>query len=119
MFLICTSCVLTIGQAESPESIKNTQLKESLREHTYQFHIKDGKLLGQGEEFLFGTMKEVQFVAFGEEHNRRAVHQFGSALFRLLHESFGFNYLALEEGKLLSRAARKGGGEEIVSLTLR
>ena len=68
-------------------------------------------------------MKEVQFVAFGEEHNRRAVHQFGSALFRLLHESFGFNYLALEEdpywGKLLSRAARKGGGEEIVSLTLR
>lgn len=121
--VICALFSLTIGQSGKPEASKPAWLDESLRRNIYPFEIKDGKLFGQGENFLADSMKEVQFVAYGEEHNRRAVHQFGSALFRFLHENFGFNYLALEEdpywGKVLSQAARKGGSEEIVKLALR
>jgi hypothetical protein len=80
-------------------------------------------LEGPGAVFLGSAMKDVQFVAFGEVHNRRMIHRFGGALFGLLHDQYGFNYLALEEdpylGKLSSRASRSGAGEEMIRLALR
>jgi hypothetical protein len=51
------------------------------------------------------------------------VHQFGGALFRLLHEKYDFNRLALEEdpfwGKMLIEAVREGGAEAVINLGLR
>jgi len=94
-----------------------------LRANAFPIRIRDGKLSGKGADLIAASLDDVQFVALGEEHNKRAVHEFGGALFRLLHEKYDFNHLALEEdafwGKMLSEAAKKGGGEEVINLALR
>jgi hypothetical protein len=93
-----------------------------IKTNTFPIHIQNGKLSGKGAELLESSLNDVQFVALGEEHNKRAVHEFGGALFRLLNEKYDFKHLALEEdavwGKMLSEAAKKGGGEAVVKLAL-
>lgn len=115
LILIGGIVVLTQAQTDS--------FADLLRANTFPIQIENGKMFGKGAEVIQSALTDVQFVALGEEHNKRAVHQFGDALFRLLHEKHGFNYLALEEdaywGKMLSEAAKKGGGEEVISLALR
>lgn len=102
---------------------KPDAFEELIRANTFRLENNEGKLSGQGAAVLDSAMKNVQFVAIGENHNKRAVHQFGEALFRLLHEKYNFNYLALEEdpywGKLLSEASRKSGNEAVLNLALR
>lgn len=118
ILLVCGFAVF--GQTNSQEK---SEIKELLQKHAYAFEMKNGKLSGAGEKFLTDAMKDVQFVAYGEVHNRRAVHQFGEALFRLLQKKFDFQYLALEEdeylGKMLSQAARRGGAEEVFKIGLK
>lgn len=98
-------------------------MEELIQANTYPFEIKDGKLTGKGADIIDSAMKNVQFVALSENHNKRAVHQFGGALFRLLHDKYDFNYLALEEdpywGKMLSEASRKKADDAVVKLALR
>ena len=94
-----------------------------LRSNAYPFTISGGKLRGPGAELIESRTADVQFVAVGEEHNRRGVHEFTGALFAYLAANRGFQYLALEEGpyvgKLLSDAARSGGREGVLALARR
>lgn len=119
-FLFCLFlCAATAaGIAAQTDAFENLA-----RANTFPIQVQNEKLAGKGAELIESSLAGVQFVALGEEHNKRAVHEFGGALFRLLRERFDFNYLALEEdafwGKLLSEAAKKGGGEGVVNLALR
>jgi hypothetical protein len=107
-----------INAQEEENSFENL-----LRANAFPIRIENGKLSGKGADLITASLEDVQFVALGEEHNKRAVHEFGGALFRLLHDRYDFNHLALEEDpywcKMLSEAAKKGGGAEVVNLALR
>jgi hypothetical protein len=113
---VCAFCFFADAQTNSFEQLLQMN-------GAFPFRIQDGKLSGKGAELIDSSLRDVQFVALGEEHNKRAVHQFGGALFRLLHEKYDFNYLALEEdpiwGKMLSETARNGGAEAVINLALR
>lgn len=89
-----------------------------LRSNTFPIRVEGGKLSGTGADLLAASLADVQFVALGEEHNKRAVHEFGGALFRLLHERYDFNHLALEEDpfwcKMLSETAKNSGSSGAV-----
>lgn len=110
-----TLTTFSVGRQPSVETL--------LRANAHPISIRDGDLSGEGARMIASATDGVQFVALGEAHNRRAVHAFGGALFRLLHRGHGFNYLALEEdpylGRLSSAASRKGGREAMVKLALR
>jgi GNAT superfamily N-acetyltransferase len=94
-----------------------------LRANAHAFSIVDGRLAGDGAALIESATRDVQFVAMGEEHNRRAMHRFAGALFAYLAHNQGFGYLALEEdpylGRLLSQAARSGGSDAVMRLALR
>lgn len=116
-------CLLLLGALTAAVEAQADSFENLLRANAFEIQIQDGRLSGKGAEIITASLDGVQFVALGEEHNKRAVHAFGGALFRLLHDKHGFNYLALEEDaywcKMLSEAARAGGGEAVVNLALR
>lgn len=121
-FAFLLSATVSFGQ-QIPDQKSGASLDKLLLANAYPFKIQNGTLSGEGAKVLASSMNEVQFVALGEWHNRRAVHKFGGALFRMLHDRYGFNYQALEEdpylGKLSSRASRRGGAEAMIKLALR
>jgi hypothetical protein len=98
-------------------------LDSLLSAHTYSISYDRGVLAGDGLKALSGMIEGSQFVALGEEHNTRAIPRFTTALFRVLRENHGFQYLALEEGpyigRLLSAAARTGGHDSVMALARR
>jgi hypothetical protein len=109
----------TPAATNQPQQLQES-LESLLRANSHPFRIDNGKLAGEGANLLASAMHNVQFVAMGEWHNRRAMHHFATALFRHLHERQGFNYFALEEdpylSKLSSRAARDGGRPAMLKL---
>jgi hypothetical protein len=115
LLLLSVSALSVKAQAGSFENL--------LRANAFEIQIQGGRLSGKGADVIASSLDDAQFVALGEEHNKRAVHEFGGALFRLLHDRYDFNYLALEEDAywcgMLSEAARAGGGEAVVNLALR
>lgn len=96
MFLFCL-----LGSNIPSLLSQNLSLDSLLLKNTYPVSIKNGELQGAGGTILENTMEDVQFVAFGEWHNKKAIHKFGFALFKMLHEKHSFNYLALEEDPYL------------------
>jgi erythromycin esterase-like protein len=83
----------------------------------------DARLTGPGAVVLQQAARGAHFVAVGENHNTRAIPELTVALFRMLHEREGFDYLALEEGpeigRRLSRAVRGGQADGAFRLGLR
>jgi hypothetical protein len=116
-------CLLLLSALSLSVKAQADTFENLLRANAFEIQMQDGRLAGKGAEVIASSLDGVQFVALGEEHNKRAVHEFGGALFRLLHEHYDFNYLALEEDaywcRMLSEAARDGGGEAVVNLALR
>jgi hypothetical protein len=125
ILVLISSSSLSFSQQipEQKSDIADNALNKLLRTNSHPVKIQDGNLTGEGAKLLASAMNNVQFVALGEVHNRKAVHKFGGAFFRMLHSQYGFNYLALEEdpylGKLSSAASRKNGREEMIKLALR
>src|SRR5215218_4944586 len=91
-------CCLILGALAFAEaSAQSDSFENLLRANAFPIQIQNGRLSGKGAGIIESSLADVQFVALGEEHNKRAVHEFGDALFRMLHEKYNFNYLALEE----------------------
>jgi hypothetical protein len=85
--------------------------------------MADGRISGAGADLLRDAARGAHFVGLGENHNTRAIPEFTVGLFHLLHENYGFNYLALEEGpaigRLLSRSVRSRAPDGAFRLGLR
>ncbi|MCO6512478.1 MAG: hypothetical protein J5I65_16975, partial [Aridibacter famidurans] len=112
IWLLCAGIAPQTG--EKPAS-KDEVFDQIVSENTYSFEIKDGKIEGPAAGFLGEATERSQFVAFGEAHNKRAVHRFGGALFELLNRKHGFEHLAIEEdpawAEMLIPRARKSDSE--------
>lgn len=103
--------LLVSGEGGSAHA-QSAALDSLVRNNLYTFEMSDGRLSGAGANWLHHAGHGAHFVALAENHNTRAIPEFAVGLFRLLHEAYGFNYLALEEGPalghLLSKRVRGG-----------
>lgn len=101
-------------------SVDETELIHRLREQASSMRVTEDRLTGEGATRLRDAARSAQFVALGEEHLSRAIPPFSVALFRLLHETYGFDHLALEEGpalgRLVSRAVRSAASDALTDL---
>ena len=98
IFLIVLACrgIFSSAQNKFSDSL--------LRANSYQVTIdKNGVIEGPGADFILGMSKNVQFVAIGENHNTREIPQFTTALFKMLHQKYGFNHLALEQDPVMMK----------------
>jgi hypothetical protein len=93
------------------------RLDSLLRAHRYELRLQDGRLSGPGAAFLQREARGTQFIALGEPHNNRDVPAFTTALFRMLAEQHGYNYLAVESGSAmvtpLGRVPRAGHADSV------
>ncbi|MBK8496863.1 MAG: hypothetical protein IPL50_19115 [Chitinophagaceae bacterium] len=83
-----------------------------IQKNSYVINVENEKLTGPAAEFLAKTAKDCQFMALGEEHNVYDIPIFTTALFALLQQSNGFQYLATEQdpvrSQILSRPEYRG-----------
>jgi hypothetical protein len=98
-------------------------LPEALHANSHEIHLDGGELTGDGRSYLVKVTHGAQFVALGEEHNNIDIPPFTVALFRLLQESEGFQYLALEQDPVMmqrvSESPVRGDGAAITRLAAR
>lgn len=94
-------------------------LEEMLQANSHRID-EEGELGGPGLDYLLKQAALAQFVVLGEPHNVKQVPQFTTALFKALHSSYGFDYLALEQGpfiiEAMSLAGREKGREGVVEV---
>lgn len=80
-----------------------------IQNNRYILKIENGKLAGSGTGFLTQTAGNCQFIVLGEEHNTYEIPIFTTALFSLLQQTNGFQYLALEQDPVRSRIISQQG----------
>jgi len=77
-------------------------LDSLLRTNSYEMSIESGVPTGDGFEFIMDAVRDAQFLAIAEEHNVGALNDLTALLFKEMHQSEGFNYLALEQGSVIA-----------------
>lgn len=112
-----------LGMYGIPLVGQSMPLDSLLRAHSYDLTLRDGRLGGGGLDFLLDASRTAQFVAIAEEHNVRELNHLAAALFQALHETHGFQYLALEQGSVITSwmgsGERRGDREAIARLAAR
>lgn len=98
---------------ELPPDSPPSALLPSLVEHSrHTARLENGRLTGEGAQFLRALGEQSQFVLIGEEHGNAGIAQFAEAYWRDLNE-VGFNYGAMEidpwAAEALTREVRTGG----------
>ena len=99
----CLFVVSGIFLYPAQKKIEKKPLDSLLRENRYLLETESGELTGEGFDFLMDAVAETQFVAIAEEHNRLQIPQITTMLFSALHEKYGFNFLALEQGTVVCK----------------
>jgi hypothetical protein len=80
----------------APSDAAPDTLLPALAEHSrHHMRLENGRLVGDGADFLRRLGAESQFVVIGEEHGNSGIAEFAEAYWRDLNE-IGFNYAALE-----------------------
>jgi hypothetical protein len=97
----------------APPNADVISLLPALVEHSrHTARIENGRLTGEGADFLRALGAESQFVLIGEDHGNQGIADFVSAYWSDLHAS-GFNYAAVEidpwTAGALEREVRAGG----------
>lgn len=65
--------------------------------NTYEFDIENGKLIGEGADFLKEEFKQSQYILLGEYHDSPQVSNFTWATIRTI-DDYGFKTIGLEVG---------------------
>ena len=91
--------VLTQAQ-ESVE--KKIPLDSLLHVNSYELILENDHIRGSGFEMLVDAVRQAQFFAIAEEHNLAELNKLTSVLFQRLHHKYGFNYIALEQGSVIT-----------------
>lgn len=73
-------------------------LDSLLRAQRLPVEFSEEAISGPGWRFLVDEAADAQFVVVGESHGVREIPLFTARLFEALHEAYGFDYLALENG---------------------
>jgi len=119
--LLCIVPVLVIacGVARGAD----VDLARALEQNSHEIRLQAGELAGDGRGFILQATRGAQFVALGEEHNNRDIPPFAAALFRLLRDSAGFQYLATEQDPVMmervATAPVRGDDAAITALAAR
>ncbi len=71
----------------------------------HRLELKDGRLSGEGFDFLMKALEGTEFVVLGEEHNAAEIPPFTAALFRALHDRLSYQYFAEEQDPLIMERA--------------
>jgi hypothetical protein len=82
-------CLILCGVMTASAAAQGDSFENLLRANTFPIQIQNGRLSGKGAEIIEDSLDGVQFVALGEEHNKRAVHEFGDARTRKAEEETG------------------------------
>jgi uncharacterized iron-regulated protein len=82
-------------------TIQSQHLDSLVTSSSISLKIASGKLVGDDIEKFKRLLRNTQFVSIAEEHEVSEVNFFSTALFDLLAENYGYNYLALEQGPIL------------------
>jgi hypothetical protein len=122
-FLTLTMTAASLAFGLSAARGATVDLPEALRANSHTIQLQAGELTGDSRSFLVKLVHGAQFVALGEEHNNFDIPSFTAALFRLLQQSEGFQYLALEQDPVmmqrLSQPALRGDPAAIRALAAR
>lgn len=118
--VIVVPALLLVSQ---PAAAQQYDLDSLLRAHRYALRLEDGHLRGAGAELILEAAASAQFVGLLEEHNVSDLASLATALFDTLRVAFGYRYLALEQGGVitswLAEAARHGGWDSVATLAAR
>jgi hypothetical protein len=109
--------------AAPPETAAPAGWRDVVNANRHPVTFRDGRLEGPGFELLMREMPGTQFVTLGEAHNVAEIPPFLGALFRVLHDRFGFQYVALEQDPLMmervSGDLARGDDQAIRALAVR
>lgn len=102
-------------------SAQNVTLESLLKSNKYILEKNNNRLTGNGKDFLLSAAKDAQFFAFGEEHFVKEIPEIVTMLFEDLHQTYGFNFLALESDPIsagwISKKPYLGNRSGIFELT--
>lgn len=95
------------------DGVPASTLLPALIEHSrHTARIENGRLTGEGADFLRALGAKAQFVLIGEDHGNEGIADFATAYWRDLNAA-GFNYAAIETdpwiAAALERELRAGG----------
>jgi hypothetical protein len=79
-----------------------------VRSNSRRAVLSRSTITGPGADFIYREAANAEFVAIGERHDIREIPLIVSALLRELHQRHGFNYLATENGLLVTDYAFQG-----------
>ncbi|HMQ08667.1 MAG TPA: hypothetical protein PKC30_15310 [Saprospiraceae bacterium] len=82
-------------------------LNHLLEYSSYSTQMQDGRLEGEGADFLKALARESQFVLVGEEHGHSGTAKFTTALWHLLHETADFEFAAFEIDRWVAETMEK------------
>jgi hypothetical protein len=116
---LAASASLTSAQTEpqppppSPPGASPEALLRDLVLHSrHVARVQNGRLVGDGADFLRRMGRNVQFVMIGEDHGNQGIAEFAEAYWRDLNES-GFRYAAFEidpwVAEAMEHSLRSGG----------
>lgn len=113
--------IVLVGAAP-PALAQDFQLDSLLAAEARPLSLEDGRVEGPAVAWLLEAARHSQFVAIAEEHNVGALAALATALFDTLHAAYGFRYLALEQGGVITswlNAAARAGEPDSVSAIVR
>ncbi len=95
-----------------------------VKAHRYALTVDTGGLGGPGAQWVLAAARNTQFAGIGEgQHFNYDVPAITAALFRTLHDHYGYQYLAVENGPYASEAissgARRGRLDSIAAFAYR
>ncbi|MGE0045026.1 MAG: hypothetical protein AB7J28_13640 [Hyphomonadaceae bacterium] len=110
------ACAQSLAPTPPPPAPANAQPRDllpALIEHSrHVARIENGRLVGEGADFLRGLGARSHAVMIGEDHGNSGIAHFSEALWRDLADA-GFNYAAIETDPWVAEAAvreiRAGG----------
>jgi hypothetical protein len=88
---------------------------EQLAPLTRYFEIENGRLKGEGGDFMREILSEAQFTMIGEYHGSARISEFTEALIPILHEA-GYRTMALEVGPVTGEILNQLDGNLIDTL---
>lgn len=112
------AAAILAGCGPPPSEAQQYSLDSLLQSQPLRLDFTADGSSGPGFDFLMEAAADAQFVVVGESHNVKEIPQFTAQLFRALHDRFGFDYLALEDGPFVAELYSDIRGDREASFAL-
>jgi hypothetical protein len=117
VFAACLVAGSSLSQSEPP------RIADLVAANSHPFGYSATAITGPGAEVMTRAFAGAQFVLVGEDHMDHATPVFAGALFRTLHDQYGFRHLVVEQDPVAIVAALepavRGRPERLAALAKR